>query len=286
MIIRCIISVVGCLLTSSVLAQDFPKEFVLHPQIPIATITASEGIGTAKASLAAKIDKDGADDWCGNYRPEDETCVSDLISEHPDAYKATANCQTGEMTDPLGQQVKFDGTHSDDDFQGWFAFKDVKTDKRIGTDNASGGLVLANQWMSLCPYGRPYDELPIENVMTESTYYSDSGETIGHNGQSMRLVHGKDAISYGPHPRSASIPPFSTVFRGMVTYFDNPVKGVAYTFKKGCEPAPYWVEGHVDREGKIELHGKAPVREKNGCKVVGYTEKSKNANLVFRFEHY
>ncbi|MDR6434616.1 hypothetical protein [Brucella pseudogrignonensis] len=286
MIKRYILSIAGCLLASSVLAQEFPKEFVLHPQLPVATITKSDGIGTAHASIAAQIDRAGAEDWCGNWRPEDQTCVSGLISEHPNAYKASANCQTGEMTDPHGQQVKFDGTHSDDDFQGWFAFKDLKSGKRVGTDNASGGLVLANQWMSLCPYGRPYDELPIENVMTESTYNSDSGETVGHNGQSMRLVHGKDAISYGPHPSSASIKPFSIVFRGMVTYYDNPVKGIAYTFKKGCAPAPYWVQGHVNSEGKIELSGKAPLREKNSCKVIGYTEKSKNANLVFRFEHY
>ncbi|MNE77864.1 hypothetical protein D3C80_1742180 [compost metagenome] len=57
------------------------------------------------------------------------------------------------------------------------------------------------------------------------------------------------------------------------------LSGVAYTYKKGCEPAPYLVSGHFNGSAKLTLQGKAPVRE--GCTVVGYSNKSPNAKLVF-----
>jgi len=56
---------------------------------------------------------------------------------------------------------------------------------------------------------------------------------------------------------------------------------MAYAFKKGCEPAAYWVEGFFENEkpGKLILSGEAPIWD--GCNVKGYTAKTKNAKLVF-----
>jgi hypothetical protein len=58
--------------------------------------------------------------------------------------------------------------------------------------------------------------------------------------------------------------------------------GTAYVFKKGCPFIPYEVKGAYDPSipGYV-LTGAYPVREKNGCKVIGHSTKGKNARLVF-----
>lgn len=60
------------------------------------------------------------------------------------------------------------------------------------------------------------------------------------------------------------------------------VQGTAYVFKKGCDFIPYDVKGKYDPSipGYV-MTGAYPVREKNGCKVTGYSKKGANARLVF-----
>ncbi|MCB5205491.1 hypothetical protein LH464_23890 [Neorhizobium sp. T786] len=70
------------------------------------------------------------------------------------------------------------------------------------------------------------------------------------------------------------------MFRGQIS-FNGPFHGIAYTFKKGCDPAPYYVEGYDEGAEKVVLKGKAPIRE--GDEVVGYTDKSPNATLDLVF---
>jgi hypothetical protein len=43
--------------------------------------------------------------------------------------------------------------------------------------------------------------------------------------------------------------------------------GVAYTFKRGCPPAPYEATG-VQTSNEIVLRGLAPARASSGCEVV------------------
>ncbi len=59
--------------------------------------------------------------------------------------------------------------------------------------------------------------------------------------------------------------------------------GLAYTFRKGCAPAPYQVGGDLDTPGRIVLDGAAPVREAGGCRIAGHDPKSPNARLVFTY---
>ena len=59
--------------------------------------------------------------------------------------------------------------------------------------------------------------------------------------------------------------------------------GLAYTFRKGCAPAPYQVGGDLDTPGRIVLDGAAPVREAGGCGITGHDLKSPNARLVFTY---
>lgn len=59
--------------------------------------------------------------------------------------------------------------------------------------------------------------------------------------------------------------------------------GTAYTFKRGCKPAPYHVVGKDAGPGII-LVGAAPRRYTNSCDVVGETTSGPNAKLIFEFE--
>lgn len=60
------------------------------------------------------------------------------------------------------------------------------------------------------------------------------------------------------------------------------VDGTAYVFKKGCPFAHYNVKGRYDASipGYV-MTGAYPVRAKNGCEIVGYSNKGANARLVF-----
>jgi hypothetical protein len=59
--------------------------------------------------------------------------------------------------------------------------------------------------------------------------------------------------------------------------------GTAYTFKKGCDAAPYPVAGK-DTGGVIVLTGAAPHRDPHSCAIIGDTQYGKNSRLAFEFE--
>jgi hypothetical protein len=59
--------------------------------------------------------------------------------------------------------------------------------------------------------------------------------------------------------------------------------GTAYTFKQGCDPAPYAVSGKDSGPG-IVLVGIAPHRDPHSCAVIGDVVSGKNSRLVFEFE--
>ena len=59
--------------------------------------------------------------------------------------------------------------------------------------------------------------------------------------------------------------------------------GTAYTFKRGCEPAPYSVAGKEAGPGII-LVGIAPRRDHSSCAIVGDTLVGKHTKLIFEYE--
>ncbi|MGF6178262.1 hypothetical protein [Ensifer sp. 4252] len=107
---------------------------------------------------------------------------------------------------------------------------------------------------------------------------------LNHNGSAMRVLPQEGKIIY-LEPRKGLAPAIKSgqvLFEGKPWTSGGPFSGMAYTFRKGCPPAPYRVEAFY--EGSVEtlvLRGAAPVREKKGCKVVGYSRESDNAELRF-----
>jgi hypothetical protein len=127
---------------------------------------------------------------------------------------------------------------------------------------------------------------PVAIASNEAANLVDMRSLFDHNGSDVRIAPSSGTIIYESPKKGIA----GTVKSGMLLfkadtpwdpYDDNaPVKGTAYVFKKGCEPAPYQVSGHQQGWHTLVLKGAAPVREKNGCRVIGYKMNS-NATLKF-----
>lgn len=114
------------------------------------------------------------------------------------------------------------------------------------------------------------------------------GADFSHNDSIMYVNTALGVISYKMPKRSIA----KTVRQGDVMFQGKPwenqpnarIEGTAFTFKKGCEPAPYRVTGNVTFDGQgIVLEGAAPVRDKKSCAIKGYSRTSGNAHLEFWF---
>ncbi len=111
---------------------------------------------------------------------------------------------------------------------------------------------------------------------------ASAGQSVwNHNGSQMLLDSNgnRRVISY-LHPRPGiSAQPGQMLFEGRRV--GNHYEGTAYTFRRGCQPAAYDVYGQLGSETRIVLRGAAPKRV--GCQIVGYSEHSGNARLVFTY---
>ena len=111
---------------------------------------------------------------------------------------------------------------------------------------------------------------------------AQAGQSIwNHNGSQMLLQSygNQRVITYYVPRRGISAKRGRILFRG--TRNGQTYSGTAYTFRRGCAPAPYQVSGVLSSEYEIVLHGASPVRR--GCRVTGYTRHSGNSTLVFTY---
>ncbi|MEN5080999.1 hypothetical protein ABE438_00805 [Bosea sp. TWI1241] len=104
--------------------------------------------------------------------------------------------------------------------------------------------------------------------------------TADHNGSVMEIRD--DRILYAEPKASLRgvVKPGTVLVEGKWT--GDRFAGTAYAFKKGCPPASYAVSGaKVERPGQLDLvlRGAGPIRK--GCEVVGYSDRSPHARLVF-----
>lgn len=117
-----------------------------------------------------------------------------------------------------------------------------------------------------------------------------------HNGSGMAMTqtfNGSVAhveISYDKPRAGISATPGTLLFTGQYDGKRNWYSGVAYVFKKGCEPAPYPVTGTQSGPG-IVLFGEPPLRDPNSCAIIGFfpmtrdsMDHDKRVRLVFEFE--
>ena len=267
------------LLASSLPSMPPPPigdELPWNPKAPAPIIFEFADYGGTNSTMRAKITQQSIESWCGAWQPNDTSCaVGHEIDET--VYEARANCLTGDLWVD-GRHLVFDGPEKEDkDFYGYVALKDAVTGKHVGMSNAARGREYGAMWLKLCPMGWPYKSVPVHlKFETEERY----GESMGHNGSAMFYHQKQHIIVYSePKPSIAgTVAPETVLFRGWAVP-NEWLSGVAYTFKKGCDPAPYLVSGYDNGSFQLTLRGKAPVRE--GCKVIGFSSKSSNASLDF-----
>lgn len=121
------------------------------------------------------------------------------------------------------------------------------------------------------------------SLLLPTLAHAQDAELFDHNGSQMSIHYDEGSMRY-QFPKAnlrGVVDQYQAVFTGEIKRRGK-VTGVAYAFKKGCEFAQYPVTGAYDPTlpGYV-LTGNAPIREKAGCRVVGYTSKSPNARLVF-----
>ena len=129
--------------------------------------------------------------------------------------------------------------------------------------------------------------LPLIAALTSLTFAgialpaSAADSVWNHNGSQMllRADGNRRVLSYLHPRRGISARRGDVVFRGRK--IGNRYVGTAFTFRRGCRPAPYKVSGVLPSSTRIVLHGASPRR--SGCRIIGYTNNSSNSRLIFSY---
>jgi hypothetical protein len=79
--------------------------------------TAKSGIGTANATVEAKVTPEDAAKWCATYKPLDKLCQKEQVQSgwigFRNLYRASADCLAGRMTAIDGNQYTYAGVWED-----------------------------------------------------------------------------------------------------------------------------------------------------------------------------
>ncbi|MBB2711959.1 hypothetical protein N2597_19840 [Rhizobium sophoriradicis] len=114
-------------------------------------------------------------------------------------YEARADCETGDLWTE-GKHYRFEGPETESkDFYGYISMKDTETGKRVGMSNADRGREFGAMWLKLCPFGWPYNDIPVQRTFATEDRY---GEFMGHNG-SLMFHHQKQHIIVYSQPKAS-----------------------------------------------------------------------------------
>ena len=139
----------------------------------------------------------------------------------------------------------------------------------------SGARIVASSW----PDGQARSE-PTKAVVSPAASDPEPVMTADHNGSVVELTDDRILYSQPKASLRGVVKPGTVLVEGK--WNGDRFSGTAYAFKKGCPPAPYAVSGaKVERPGQLDLvlRGAGPIRK--GCDVVGHSERSPHARLVF-----
>lgn len=112
-----------------------------------------------------------------------------------------------------------------------------------------------------------------------------AGMFMSHHGSTIQEFTDGDRIEYRYSSVRAGVPAKAgdVLFRGIKRHEASgnfALKGSAFTFRHGCPPAGYEVQGEQTND-RVILRGAAPRRAANSCAILGYDPNSVNAKLVF-----
>ncbi len=117
------------------------------------TVVSSSGLGTAHAEAVARITREGATGWCGDWQPDQVArCVQEALASDDahTTYRATADCPHGRITAVDGVTYSLAGVWSSGIGKGRTKWRDP-SGKVLGVEEPGSGLGIAEQWEVLCP---------------------------------------------------------------------------------------------------------------------------------------
>jgi len=101
----CVTGFLAAFLSSAGSAQSASAEYMPvcnHPRCINPQVTSKSGIGTANATVEAKVLPEGAEKWCAANNPRYKYCAKDQVEGGGTGakrlYRATADCVAGRMT--------------------------------------------------------------------------------------------------------------------------------------------------------------------------------------------
>jgi hypothetical protein len=147
--------------------------------------------------------------------------------------------------------------------------------------------------VDLLAHGRPHSfalRLSIALAVLLAASATAHGEMIGgmfmsHHGLTIQEFTDGNRVEYRYSNVRPGVPAGEgdVLFRGTKRLEASgafELRGTAFTFRRGCPPARYDVQGE-QTNARVILRGAAPQRAKNSCAIVGYDPNSVNAKLIF-----
>jgi hypothetical protein len=269
-------------------------ELAVATRTPFAMVTTSSGLGTKDARATGEFTAASKREQCEGYNTEIkeiEACVASWNANLPKVVSASADCPAGTLFFAGGGRYQYLGewpeTSDGKKITKWRA-----EDQRIvDLGMASEGYPLDQNWRTLCPGANPKVAKSGETGIHRASIASPekqppikAGEISGrpwmHNGS--EVVEVGDTLVYNRPKASirSAVKPGAVLFKGNL--LDGKVQGTAFAFKDGCPPAPYPVKGtYSDHMYTLTLRGAGPIRQ--GCDVVGYSDRSPHAVLKFSY---
>jgi hypothetical protein len=277
-------------------------------------VTKVTGFGTETAVAEGTITELAAKEFCENFHmsdgPEDlRQCIDGNLEQYGKTYRVTANCVAGSITSVYGETFYFAAQRvrrGDGDSPNISLWNNEEGEMIDFTRPYDPGNVVAQNWSTVCGAAHRPDPLAQVEAAIRRANKAGTGKaqwTMGprkkdfdglsytHNGSYMLVDERHGEIRYErPKPTIAgTVAPGTVLFRGTFSdiesdptkgYAKGIVKGTAYTFKKGCPPTPYEVEGTYE-SNVIRLSGNAPKRDKNSCLILGTTNTGPHTVLKF-----
>jgi hypothetical protein len=132
---------------------------------PTPFVFSKTGAGTANAVAEAKMTPQSFSQSCAQQGLQGaalKKCINDeLTADGGKIYRATANCAAGKLMAIDGRQYTLAGLWPANDIGGGRTrWRNAATGQIVGSDNASGGLGLSQQWEVLCPGPAPRAAAP------------------------------------------------------------------------------------------------------------------------------
>ena len=168
----CVTGFLGVLFSTPGTAQGADAEYMPvcnHPRCVNPQVTSKSGIGTANATVEAKVTPEGAAKWCAANNPRYKYCSKDQVEGGGTGakrlYRASADCVAGRMTAIDGNTYTYAGVWPDGAGKGRPRFNSSnprfpsKKWDETGVEMDGGGSItgwgggspnLAAQWEVLC----------------------------------------------------------------------------------------------------------------------------------------